>query len=309
MRGGTVLGATLRRVTGFPTVGELAAGRLVELPGRGRTFVVDVAGPPGAPTLLLLHALACTANLSWFPVVRELSEQYRVVLFDQRWHGRGIRSPRFRLDDCADDGAAVLDVLGIDKAIPTGYSLGGSVAQLMWRRHPDRLEGLVLCATARNFRGTRRERLFFPLLQTAMLPLTPVAASRVARFGTNLPEIPALPGSDARWGRTEFRSTSAWSLPAVLAELGRFNSAPWIGEVDVPTSVVVTTRDHTIPVRRQLRLAAAIPGAEVVPVDGGHASLVLRADRFAPAVAAAAASVVARGTKRQRSRARLRSSG
>jgi pimeloyl-ACP methyl ester carboxylesterase len=81
----------------------------------------------------------------------------------------------------------------------------------------------------------------------------------------------------------------------VLAALGSFNSAPWIGDVDVPTSVVVTTKDHTIPTRRQLRLAASIPGAEVVEVDGGHASLVLRAERFAPAVGAAAASVVARG--------------
>lgn len=296
MRPQVALGAAARRLVKLPAVASVPEGRMLELPGRGgSTFVVDVPGPRGAPTLLMLHALACTAYLSWYPVVAELSQQYRVVLFDQRWHGRGIRSPRFRLEDCADDAVAVLDALGIDRAIVTGYSLGGSVAQLVWRRHPERVEGMVLCSTARNFRGTRREKVFFPLMQAAMLPLSPYAASRVERLASALPLLPATACSDPTWGRSEFRSTSAWSMPAVLAALGSFNSAPWIGAVDVPTSVVVTTRDHTIPTRRQLRLAAAIPGADVVPVDGGHASLVLRADRFGPAVAAAAASVVARG--------------
>jgi 3-oxoadipate enol-lactonase len=298
MRPTGALVAVARRVVKIPPPEQVPAGRMVHLRGRGDTFVVDVPGPEGAPTLLLLHALACTAHLSWYPVVQELSQQYRVVLFDQRWHGRGIRSKRFKLEDCADDSVAVLDALGIDRAIPVGYSMGGFVAQLIWKRHPQRVEGLVLCATARNFRGKRREKLFFPLMSAAMLPLSPYAAARVERIATALPELPHSPevhGDHRVWGRQEFRSTSAWCAPAVLAALGRFNSAPWISDVDVPTAVVVTSKDHTIPVRRQLRLAAAIRGAEVVEVDGGHASLVLKADRFGPALAAAAAAVVARG--------------
>lgn len=302
MRAPGLLGTAARRVVRMPHVETVPAGRLVELPGRGTTFVVDVPGPEGAPTLLLLHSLACTGYLSWHPVIGELSQQYRVVLLDQRWHGRGIRSPRFHLEDCADDAVAVLDALGIERAIPTGYSLGGAVAQLVWHRHPQRVEGLVLCSTARNFRGRRRDKVFFPALSAAMAPLSPYAAARVERLAASLPELPATTAADPTWGRLEFRSTSAWSAPAVVAALGRFNSAPWIGGVDVPTSVVVTTRDHTIPVSRQRRLAAAIPGAEVVEVDGGHASLVLRADRFGPAVAAAAASVVARGKAPTRQR-------
>ena len=294
---GRALGLVARQVFTIPPVGQIPPGRLMELPGRGTTFVVDVPGPPGAPTLLLLHALACTATLSWYPVLPELSKQYRVVLFDQRWHGRGIRSKRFRLEDCADDAVAVLDALGIDRAIVTGYSMGGSVAQLVWHRHPHRVEGLVLCATARNFRGKRREKVFFPVMSVAMLPLSLYAAARVERLAATLPDLPEPEVVDDRtWGRQEFRSTSAWSAPAVLAALGQFNSAPWISRIDVPTAVVVTTKDHTIPVRRQRRLAEAIPEAEVVEVDGGHGALVLQADRFGPAVAAAAAAVVARGT-------------
>ena len=274
---------------------DLPEGRMVDLPGRGRTFVVDVPGPPGAPTLVLLHALGCTGYLSWFPSILVLAQDYRVVVLDQRWHGRGIRSAKFRLKDCADDVACLADVLGIEKFIPIGYSMGGLVAQLVAKRHPHRIEGLVLAATARNFRGARREKFFFPLMTAAMVPLSPYVRKRVDRLAVTLPEVPCPPGESTRnWGMAEFRSTSAWSMPAVLRELGRFNSAPWIGEVKVPTAVVATTKDHTIPVRRQHRLAAAIPGATVHEVNAGHAALVLKADLFVPALVEAVGSVADR---------------
>ena len=286
--------AGLRRAIRVPEVPSVPEGRVLDLPGRGRTFVVDVPGPEGVPPLVLLHALGCTAYLSWYPVLGALAERYRVVTFDQRWHGRGIRSPRFRLADCADDVAAVLDALGVERCIAAGYSMGGAIAQLTWNRHAERTAGLVLCATARNFRGARRERLFFPLVSAATHPLAGYAHSRVDRFAGLLPEVPSVDCSDPAWGRVEFRSTSAWSMPEVLAEIGRFNSAPWIDGVDVPTAVVVTSRDHTIPERRQRRLAAVIPDAEVFEVPGGHASLVLGAHRFQPALLSALDSVVRR---------------
>jgi 3-oxoadipate enol-lactonase len=290
------VGRVLRKVATAPVVERVPEGRMVELPGRGSTFVVDVPGPEGAPTLVLLHALGCTGYLSWYPVLEDLSKTYRVVVFDQRWHGRGIKGGRFRLADCADDVAAVLDVLGIQKAIPVGYSMGGLIAQLVWKRHPDRVEGLILCSTARNFQGKTYEKLFFPVMSAAMVPLSPVIRSRIGRVASALPDLPSFAAAEKGWGLIEFRSTSAWSMPAVVEALGRFNSAPWIGGVDVPTAVVVTAKDRTIPHSRQRSLAAAIPGAEVVEVDGGHASLVLKSEKFGPALLEAAASVVRRST-------------
>lgn len=292
--------AGLRRAFKVPSVPSVPEGRVLDLPGRGRVYVVDNAGPtPDAPTVVLLHALGCTAYLSWYPVLGELSKHYRVVMFDQRWHGRGIRSPRFRFSDCADDVVAVLDALEVERCVVVGYSMGGAIAQLLWRRHPERVAGMVLCSTARNFRGKRREKLFFPVMTLAMHPLSRYAITRVERLAATLPEMPSLDSSDPAWGRVEFRSTSAWSMPEVLGELGRFNSAPWIGGVDVPTAVVVTCRDHTIPERRQRRLAEAIPGAQVFEIPGGHASLVLGADRFRPALLSALASVTSRVPQRR----------
>jgi 3-oxoadipate enol-lactonase len=290
------LGFAARRVLRPPDVDMVPQGRILDLPDRGRTFVVDVPGPtPDAPTIVLLHALGCTAYLSWVSALGELSHKYRVVTFDQRWHGRGIRSSRFRFADCADDVVAVLDALGIDEAVIAGYSMGGAVAQLTWRRHPERVSGLVLCSIARNLRGTRREKLFFPLLTAAMHPLSGYALAKVELLAENLPEVPSVDSTDpAAWGKVEFRSTSAWSFPEVLGELGRFNSAPWIAEVEVPTSVVVTAKDRTIPERRQRRLAASIDGAQVWTAPGGHASIFLDAGNWVPVFVEAVDAVVDR---------------
>lgn len=282
------------KVFPMPHVERVPEGRVVDLPGRGSTFVVDVPGPPGAPVLVLLHALGCTGYLSWHPVLEALSADYRVITLDQRWHGRGVRSPRFRLEDCADDVVALLDVLGIDECIPVGYSMGGAIAQLVWKRHPERVQGLVLCSTARNFRGTRKEKLFFPVVTTAVGGLSGYASRRVEKVAGKLPALPGTDSAGLAWGRAEFFSTSAWTTPAVLAAIGGFSSAPWIAEVDVPTAVIVTTRDRTIPHRRQRRLGECIPGAEVFEVDSGHAAIVLAADRFRPALLAALTSVTSR---------------
>ena len=77
---------------------RIPAGRLVELPGRGTTYVTDTPGPRRtSPTIVLLHALGCTGLLTWFPAIEPLSRRYRVVTLDQRWHGQGIHSEEFSL--------------------------------------------------------------------------------------------------------------------------------------------------------------------------------------------------------------------
>ena len=153
-----------------PFAPPLPPGRYVELPRRGRTWVHEARGPHGASTLVLLHGLSATAALNWFTAFAALSRRFHVVALDQRGHGRGIRSSRpFRLEDCADDAVALADELGINRFIPVGYSMGGPVAQLVWRRHPDRTEGIVLCATSRNFRGGGEERLLFTALPEGFL--------------------------------------------------------------------------------------------------------------------------------------------
>lgn len=292
-------GSTLGRfVTAPKPPPDIPAGRIVDLPGRGSTCVLDLPGPPGAPTLMLLHALGTTARLSWYPSLAELTKNYRVVAFDQRWHGRGIRSPKFLLDDCADDVVAVADAVGVQRFTVVGYSMGGAVAQLVWRRHRDRVEGMVLAATSRNFRGKVRERIWFWMTKSAMTRFGEHAHLRMHGLASRLPHLPDHGCPDevrvSSWAMQEFRSTSMWSMLAAIDEIGRFESSAWIRRVDVPTSVIVATRDRFIPTHRQRRLAAAIPGAVSFDVEGNHAALVLGADEFVPALVKACRSVTRR---------------
>jgi len=137
----------------------LPPGREIDLPGRGRSFVRIADGPPGAPTLLLLHGWTASADLNWFRCYGPLSRHFTVMAIDHRGHGRGIRSRRpFSLSACADDAAALVEELGIERVIAVGYSMGGPIAQLLWKRHPELVEGLVLCATSRNFGRSLPER-------------------------------------------------------------------------------------------------------------------------------------------------------
>lgn len=275
-------------------------GRSVELPGRGETWVTDTPGPhAGSPTVILLHALGTTGLLTWYPALEPLSRRFRVVTLDQRWHGRGIQSEEFSLHDCADDVAALADVLGIERAILAGFSMGSIVAQRVWRQHPDRVAGLVLCATTDRFRQQPPEAAFFQGMGLAMAGLrglsrsrTAVRAAQAARAAGRVLDVETADLHD--WALAEFRSTSPWAVGQALAALGRHHSRPWLGRIDVPTAVVVTNHDRVIPRERQLDLARRIPGATIHDIDAGHACCVLEAEVFVPALVEATATVSAR---------------
>src|SRR4029453_14365484 len=85
------------------------------------------AGTAGGPTLLLLHGVTLTAVLNWSGILQTLGRRYRILLLDQRGHGEATSSGAFRLEDCADDAAAVAGKLGVERLVVVGYSMGGLV--------------------------------------------------------------------------------------------------------------------------------------------------------------------------------------
>ena len=263
----------------------------------GTTYVTDTPGPsPDSPTIVLLHALGCTGLLTWYAAVEPLSRRFRVVTLDLRWHGRGIRSQEFSLADCADDVGALIDLLDLDDVLVAGYSMGSIVAQRVWRQHGSRISGLVLCATTDRFQMTLAERAFFTGLGATMLGLRAVSRSRTAVHASRVAAgaLDLEPRDIEEWALAELRSTSPWAVAQAIAALGRHHSRPWLGQIDVPTAVVVNRRDHVIQPARQLALARAIPGATIHDIDAGHAGCVLEAEVFVPALVEAAATVNAR---------------
>ena len=276
---------------------RIPEGRMVALPGRGSTYVTDTPGPAvDSPTVVLLHAVGCTGLLTWFPAIDVLAQRFRVVTLDQRWHGRGIQSEHFSLIDCADDVAALVDVLDLGPVIVAGYSMGSIIAQRVWRQHPDLTAGLVLCATTDRFRSTVPERVFHQSLEIAMLGSRGVSRSRTAVRASRQAgqAIDLLPRDMHDWVLQEFRSTSPWAVGQAVAALGRHHSRPWLSRIDVPTAVVVPRRDKVLSPANQVALAHRIRGATIHDIDAGHAACVLEADRFVPALVEAVTTVSAR---------------
>lgn len=299
--GGRVARDRIRSAAHIPDV-EIPQGRCFEIPRRGTTWLTDIPGPPGAPAIVLLHAVGCTGMLSWFPVIDELAKTHRVIIFDQRWHGRGIVSEHFSIKDCADDVAALAQELDLDRPIIAGYSMGSIIAQRVWRQHPATPGGLVLAASTNHFRTNRQERVFHAGMEISMGGLQAMSRSRtVRRTGRSAAEALQLGPSDmGEWAVEEWRSTSPWAVGQAVASLGRHHSVPWLGRIDVPTAVVVTSRDKVIPAERQRALAASIPGATVHEAPVGHAGCVMQAEKFVPVFLDAVHVTTARIADRQR---------
>jgi pimeloyl-ACP methyl ester carboxylesterase len=268
--------------------------RLIELPGRGVTRVWDCAGPPDAPVLMLIHGVTVTAELNWGKVFAPLARHFRVVAMDLRGHGDGIAVGwRFRLEDCADDVAALAEVLAIDSFVAVGYSMGGMVAQLVCRRHAPMVSGLVLCATARNVLGSPAEKLAALALPSAAAAirwnplLQPVSAEILGRTLMGPVDDPAT----ASWARAQLRRTPLGTALSAVQAVCEFTSHSWISQLDVPAAVVITTRDHIVPPGRQRKLAGAIPGASIHEVDADHAVCITAPQVFAQVLLQACWSV------------------
>ena len=276
---------------------NLPEGRYVELPGRGRTFVRE-GGVEGAPTILLLHGWTANADLNWRSAYPDLVERFHVVAPDHRGHARGIRDGQpFRLEACADDAATLLDVLGIDHAIVAGYSMGGPIAQLLWKRHRRLVDGLVLCATSRTFNGTTREHAMFSLLSGASVAARRLSADKRAAFAMRLMAHRHVEPAAWSWASDTIAAHDWLAIIEAGRAIGRFDSRHWINTVDVPTACVVTTRDHVVPPARQHELAAAIRSATVHTVPGDHAVCLAHAEVFVPRLLDAIDSVLGRTTR------------
>jgi 3-oxoadipate enol-lactonase len=269
-----------------PSTSPTPPGHRVDLPGRGHPWVWDSGGPPGTPTVVLLHGWTSTAALNWSRCFGPLSAEMRVVAMDHRGHGRGISSLRpFRLEDCADDVAALLATLDIPTAVIAGYSMGGPVAQLLWRRHPQVVTGLVLCATAARFprppvSDVALEAVSMALSLTLGLVPNPVRRQAFRQLAQRRPEFSTM----APWAQEESALGDPIAFVQAGAALARFDSTAWLRTINVPTTSIITTRDATVAPEEQRRLAAGIPDNRIRTVAADHRACVDAADAFVPAL-------------------------
>jgi pimeloyl-ACP methyl ester carboxylesterase len=247
-----------------------------------------------------------TGALNWEPCLDALRQRFRVVVLDHRGHGRGLRGKEpFSLEACADDVVALADALGVGSFIPVGYSMGGPIGQLVWRRHRERVDGLVFVATAADLRSSPAQRLTLDMLGwmgdvvQALPSVVRVELARSLLGGQQLsPEA-------QRSVLEELSRHDARAITDAARAIGQYDATGWIGDVDVPTVVLLTSKDTVIPPSRQRQLADRIPGASLVTVDADHGVCFTEADMFVPALMDACTAVSERARARSRNRVTL----
>lgn len=233
----------------------------------------------GAGTPVLLIMGAASSSRCWYPAVDALAAKHRVVSFDNRGVGASDASKDGTIDDMAADAAAVLDAAGVGRAHVYGVSLGGVVALQLALRQPDRVRSLVLGGTGLvtdAVKGAPR-----PVLALAYLPLAlrQRLLPRLGARGYGSAASPAAVQRDLAVLAAD-RTTSTGLVQQQRALRAYTVDVSAVGALRVPTLVVHGSEDRVVPPAMGAELAATLPGARMVTLDGaGHNYLVAAADR------------------------------
>ena len=266
-------------------------GRIVHVPGRGEFFLRDSGGD--GPALLLLHGWMVSSDLNWITAYDALiGAGYRVLALDHRGHGRGLRTPEhFRLTHCSDDAAAILRHESIERVVAVGYSMGGPIACLLARDHPELVAAIVLCATAPDWQEPHMKRGWrLMALLRLELGLFPNAAWRAGLRAIGLPDE-----SGTTWAAAELSRGSARDIAEAGRELGRYDGRSFLGALRLPRSVIVPVDDNLVPQRKQRELAALL-GVAAREVPGSHLAITTHTEPFVAALLEALAEVEAPAT-------------
>ena len=261
----------------------------------GIEIAFETFGDESDPPLLLVMGLA-TQMIGWPEELCELlvSRGFRVIRFDNRDVGRSThlrggpkpkvlramagmtKDPAYTLDDMADDAFGLLDHLGIDATHVVGASMGGMIAQTMAIRRPDRVLSLtsIMSTTGNRRAGLPRLKALGVLLRRA-----PTDRETYAEYIVRTYRIIGSPGFDrdddwvrdlgkASYDRGVDRGGPARQIVAIQASGDRTRS---LAGVRTPTVVIHGKDDPLIPIRAGRATARAIPGAELIEIDGmGH---------------------------------------
>jgi pimeloyl-ACP methyl ester carboxylesterase len=257
------------------------APRHTVAPVRGHPTGWDEVHPEARDAVLFVHGFPHRAAF-WRGQLERLPPAWRGIAPDLRGFGDTPLGDGASMDTYADDCVALLDHLGVARAVVCGLSMGGYVAFALWRRHPARVRALVLADTragadGEEARGKRRET---------------IALAR--RAGSAAVADAQLPGGVGRTTR-ERRPEVVEPLRALLASapvdgivaateamLARPDSTPTLATIDVPTLVIVGTEDVLTPAREAHALHRAIPHSRLARIDeAGHVSSVERPEAFA----------------------------
>lgn len=231
----------------------------------------------GKPVFAFINAVGTDMRI-WDKVVDRLGDQFGLVLHDLRGHGlSGDAVPAASITDHANDLAALLDHLCVDKSIICGISAGGVVAQGLYAERPDLVCGLMLCGTA-NKVGT-------PDMWNARIEA--VSAGGVEAI---------VDGVIDKWFTTAYRAENDAEMAGIRKMLTQTSTKGYCGtcaalrdadftesdrNITVPTLCIAGGADPISPEAVVQGLADIVPGAALHVVDdAGHLPCMDHPDAF-----------------------------
>lgn len=237
-----------------------------------------IGGPKGRPTLVLVNSLGTDFRI-WRDLVVRLAGEVTIVAYDMRGHGLSEvgRAP-YSIALLAGDLAALLEHLGIGRAIVCGVSVGGLVAQQLYASRPDLVEALMLCDTL----GKIGDAAFWAarIGRIEAEGLAAVADGILSRWFTaafRTPDNPEYAGY-----RTMFERQPVEGYLATCVALRDADLSALAPRIRVPTICVVGDEDGSTPAAAVADFARSIPRAQFELIKAcGHLPSIEQPDTLA----------------------------
>jgi pimeloyl-ACP methyl ester carboxylesterase len=270
----------LDREAGLRTLGwgdlDVPEALGVATPDGAHLAVWDV-GDPKAPVVVLPHCWGCSHAI-WIPVARRLVEAgHRVVLYDQRGHGASTRGTALlSIPSLADDLTTVLEARDVNGAVLAGHSMGGMTIMSLATHRPEvlsaRARALVLVATAAGDQGLKLPKAERMAASFSASPLVTrlLRTSQGYRFVRNVfgdnPDRAHL-----ELTRELFADCDGAVRGGYLSAMHSMDLRAGIAGIEMPTTVMVGSRDRLTPPARADQIVVGVPGARLVTLEGrGH---------------------------------------
>ena len=226
-----------------------------------------VEGPEALPPLVFINPLGCDLRV-WSEVASILRPDFRVLRYDKRGHGLSQSGPdRADMADYARDLLALLDVLGVGRAAIVGMSIGGVIAQELYRQRPSLVAALVLCDTAAKI-GTD-ESWDQRIAAVERGGIESIADAVLERWFT--PAFRRERAAEFIGVRAMLTRTPKQGYLSACGALKRADLRPHAGAIEAPTLCLVGDQDGSTPVDLVRQTAALIKGSRFEIVEGaGH---------------------------------------
>lgn len=221
-----------------------------------------ISGKTDAPAVVLSHSLA-SSMIMWRPQLKALEDSFQVLRYDLRGHGSSaVPEGPYTLEMLADDLAALLDELEIDKVHFVGLSIGGMIGQGFALKHQHRLSSLVLCDTASHTPPEAQPILKKRIKTAEREGMSSQVDETMARWfsqdflESGRPEVGLI--------RQQILATSVTGYAGCLEAIRGLDYYQDLPDIEVPTLVIVGEDDPGTPVAASAAISERIANSKLV---------------------------------------------